>query len=288
MKNTKRFFFIFCFSLFLLFVTNSCKKQKTVAIPEVSTIDVSSVDGTSASSGGKIISDGNGEIVSRGVCWSNTITTPTISDNKTIDGTGIGNFSSQISGLTGLTTYYVRAYATNEAGTSYGPVKQFTTLLSEGVPYQGGVIAHVLQQEDPGFDPNVQHGIIASINDLNPTQWYNGTFVTVGASDTQIGSGNSNTDMVVLNQGAGNYAAKLCSDLVLNGYNDWYLPSQEELKKLRENYLLIGGFNSGSSEYWSSSEISDIRAVAIEFFSSSGVIWGNKLESYNVRPVRSF
>jgi uncharacterized protein (TIGR02145 family) len=60
------------------------------------------------------------------VCWS-TNQTPTISDNKTTDGTGAGNFVSSISGLTANTTYYVRAYATNSNGTAYGSVMSFTT-----------------------------------------------------------------------------------------------------------------------------------------------------------------
>ena len=65
-------------------------------------------------------------MTARGVCWS-TGQTPTISDNKTTDGTGAGVFVSNISGLTAITTYYARAYATNSKGTDYGSSMSFTT-----------------------------------------------------------------------------------------------------------------------------------------------------------------
>ncbi|MCU7551408.1 hypothetical protein OCK74_19960 [Chitinophagaceae bacterium LB-8] len=83
----------------------------------------------SASSGGNITSDGGKAITARGVCWSNT-TNPTISNSKTSDGTGTGSFTSSLTGLTPNTTYYVRAYATSELGTSYGPQTSFNTGVS--------------------------------------------------------------------------------------------------------------------------------------------------------------
>ena len=99
----------------------------TVAsLPTISTTDVSSVTAVNAISGGNISGDGGGTVTSRGVCWNTTIN-PTISSNKTTDGTGIGSFPSSISGLTRATQYYVRAYATNSAGTAYGSQVTFTT-----------------------------------------------------------------------------------------------------------------------------------------------------------------
>ncbi|MGE0021490.1 MAG: FISUMP domain-containing protein [Draconibacterium sp.] len=88
-------------------------------LPIVSTTDLSSVTSTSAISGGNISNDGGAQITARGVCWGKN-PNPTTSDNKTIDGTGIGNFSSNITGLTTNTVYYLRAYATNIQGTAYG------------------------------------------------------------------------------------------------------------------------------------------------------------------------
>ncbi|MBK7134599.1 MAG: fibronectin type III domain-containing protein [Bacteroidales bacterium] len=99
----------------------------TLGFPTVTTTSITSITTSSASSGGNISNDGGASIINRGVCWS-TLNNPTIADNKTSDGTGSGNFSSSISGLSLGTIYYVRAYATNSVGTSYGDVISFSTL----------------------------------------------------------------------------------------------------------------------------------------------------------------
>ena len=95
-------------------------------LPTVTT-EVTNIKVTTATCGGNVTSDGNSMVTSRGVCWS-TSQNPTINDNKTTDGSGIGNFTSSLSNLASQTTYYVRAYATNEKGTAYGEEKSFTTL----------------------------------------------------------------------------------------------------------------------------------------------------------------
>ena len=118
--------------VFLVFAS-SCKKDdddngngNNAGIPVLSTTEVTDITQTTANSGGNITSDGGATVTARGVCWS-TGQTPTISDNKTEDGTGAGNFTSSISGLSANTTYYVRAYATNSNGTGYGSAMSFTT-----------------------------------------------------------------------------------------------------------------------------------------------------------------
>ncbi len=112
----------------LLIFTGSCKKDdnNNTGIPVLTTTAVTDITGTTAKSGGTITSDGGATITARGACWS-TSQSPTISDNKTTDGTGIGTFVSNISSLTATTTYYLRAYATNSNGTGYGSVISFTT-----------------------------------------------------------------------------------------------------------------------------------------------------------------
>jgi predicted outer membrane repeat protein len=94
------------------------------------TTAVTSITSTAASSGGNITNDGGAPITARGVCWSLT-GNPSIADNKTNDGTGIGSFTSSLTGLTPATTYFVRTYATNDMGTSYGTPLSFTTLSSQ-------------------------------------------------------------------------------------------------------------------------------------------------------------
>jgi hypothetical protein len=92
----------------------------------ISTTAVSSLTSTTATSGGTISDDGGGSITSCGVCWS-TSANPTIAGNRTTDVPVTGVFSSSITGLTPATTYYVRSYATNSAGTSYGNEISFIT-----------------------------------------------------------------------------------------------------------------------------------------------------------------
>lgn len=95
-------------------------------LPTVTTSPVTDITTTSATCGGNVTDDGGAEVTARGVCWS-TSQNPTVSDSHTEDGTGTGTFTSAITGLTPNTTYYVRAYATNEAGTVYGEEVSFTT-----------------------------------------------------------------------------------------------------------------------------------------------------------------
>jgi hypothetical protein len=98
--------------------------QSALQLPTVITTPVSEITDHSAVSGGNS-SDGGTPVTSRGVCWS-TNDNPTVTDNKTEDGMGSGAFSSNISGLTTNTTYYIRAYAVNSVGIGYGNVLSFT------------------------------------------------------------------------------------------------------------------------------------------------------------------
>ena len=106
----------------LTVISYSCKTEE---LPIVSTSPVSNITPTTATSGGNITSDGESEVTARGVCWGINAN-PTISDSKTNDGTGTGQFTSTMTGLTPNTLYYVRAYATNEVGTVYGNEVTFT------------------------------------------------------------------------------------------------------------------------------------------------------------------
>ena len=102
----------------------------------VFTVDIA---GTSAKGGGDVTEQGDSEVTDRGICW-NTTGNPTISDNRAADGTGIGEFTNaSMTGLTVNTTYYVRAYATNGEGTSYGNEITFNSGRTFGTDYAGGL-----------------------------------------------------------------------------------------------------------------------------------------------------
>jgi len=266
----------------------SCKKKEvTPQLATVITADVTAISGTRAHCGGNITADGASPITEKGVCWS-TNPAPTIADNKTSDGTGMGAFESAMTWLAPESAYYVRAFATNGVGTAYGTACLFNTRsLALGDDYLGGKVAYILQVYDTGFVYGQPHGIIAAAADQNTAmQWYNGTYIATGASATTLGRGSANTALIVAAQGNGTYAAKLCSDLVLLGQNDWYLPDNDELLKLYQNRALIGGFSTGA-DYWSSTEISANNAWRLSFIDGT-YITSSKNFTYRVRAVRSF
>ncbi len=113
---------IVLYSLVFLFI-QSCTPQ---TIPTVISGDATNITPTTVTCAGSVTSDGGAPITARGVCWS-TSQFPTISDSKTNDGTGLGTFTSKITGLSPNTKYYVMAYATNAKGIAYGEQKTFTT-----------------------------------------------------------------------------------------------------------------------------------------------------------------
>src|SRR5204862_2445750 len=100
----------------------SCKK-KSGKLPLIVTLSVSGIGESAANCGATVYAEGDFPITAKGLCWSTTNNSPDVDDQTTDEGGGPESFSSTMTGLSASTTYYVRAYATNKIGTSYGAIR---------------------------------------------------------------------------------------------------------------------------------------------------------------------
>ena len=152
------------------------------SLPTVTTNSVSSITTPSATCGGNVTSDGGAMVTDRGVCWS-TSQNPTVSDSHTSNGIGTGSFTSIMTGLSPNTTYYVRAYATNNVGTAYGSQVSFTTFPSidgQPCPY-----ATMVTDIDNNTYNTVQIGNQCWMKEnLRTTRFENGVIIPMGNMDS--------------------------------------------------------------------------------------------------------
>ena len=159
---------------------NSATKTVTINVTALAsailyTDPISNLLATTATSGGYITDDGGTSITARGVCWS-TNSDPTVNDSKTSDGAGAGPFTSSLSGLLASTTYNVRSYATNSAGTAYGNEISFTTPSATNTSLDG----NWLSSGGTGITISGENGSFYSFS----SNWQlaaNGGFVSIGS-----------------------------------------------------------------------------------------------------------
>ena len=216
-----------------------------------------------------ILDSGDTEIFASGFCWG-TSPYPSLIDNissaNLIDSNGI--LKSSVYGLDSNTTYYVRSYASNGAGTTYGPLVQFTTdgMRYIGEEYGGGYVAYLFEPGDLGYVQGEQHGIIILSTDFpspmpfGPSTCINGTsyyYYPYHQSDYQtdsskvklgIGYGIYNHNLILSNVGTCNLQSNAIStidSISWNGYNDWVLPTLEDLRTIFQNITEIE--NNGST-----------------------------------------
>jgi uncharacterized protein (TIGR02145 family) len=152
MKNKSKYWtFLTALITVLLMLNNSCTKenQKEIQLPTVTTDLVTDISSTSAICKGNVLSDGGYQTVNRGIYWSNIITLPGHNDDYKWEGWGTGSFSCLMDYLIPGTTYYVRAYAINTAGTNYGKVIQFSTT--------GSLVGDIV------FNQNLMYGLLTDI-----------------------------------------------------------------------------------------------------------------------------
>lgn len=147
-----------------------------------------------------------------------------------------------------------------------------------GERFGGGVIFYL--------DSSGKHGLISDTIDTKTSNWWNGSLIPTGATGTAIGTGRSNTRLIISAQGfTFSYAALVCARLKRNGYNDWFLPSKDELRALYNQRQIVGGFDE--NYYWSSSEYSSRNAWDLDFYDGYHYR-GWKANAYAVRAIRAF
>ena len=154
----------------------------------------------------------------------------------------------------------------------------------------GGTIAYILQSGDTGYDANVQHGFVSAIN-ANPTNRQWGCYQTVeivglAVSRGSIGDGYSATTQI--NAQCSDRPIAASAAIALNaGYDDWYLPSKDELNKLYLNRVAIG-YNT-TARYWSSTQNdASLGRAWAQIFSTGTQSSTDKNQSGRVIPIRSF
>ena len=246
----------------------------------VVTLDsISNVSTQSATLYGAVVS-ANGTLVQRGFVLD-TLPQPTIDDVVVSGGTQLGNFNEVKNGLTpNGKTYYVRSYLITSVDTTYSNQLSFTTAasssyLSVGQTFQGGIIFYLA---DDG-----QSGLIVTASNIGTTKFgCEGT--EIGGTSQGLWSGKQNTDRILSVCSESNTAAAMCASYVYQGYDDWYLPSWDELIVMRQN-LHNNGIGNFSWWLWSSSEVDANRANSHDM--SCGA-YLSKSSQGGVRAVRTF
>ena len=246
----------------------SVRCVRNITEPLVHTLGIMEVSGNSAMIHSEVMNDGGAPVTARGVCCSTT-DNPTLEDVHTSDGTGTGEFNSQITGLQPNTIYYVRAYATNSSGTAYGEVFQFRTKN----PCSGSPTV-------TDFDGNVYETVKIGQQcwmkeNLRTTHYADGTQIPLGTSsstDLPYHYIYSSTDI----PSAGylyNWAAVMhgsnSSNSIPSGVqgvcpSGWHLPSDPEWTQLTSYVRQLYGYRCGADsiayalvavEVWNSSEV---------------------------------
>lgn len=266
----KKIFVILIVSSFCI-GCNDDKNPEIVELPTVNTYPVFDIETDKAKCGGIITNDGGSEISERGLCWD-TLPMPTTTSNKTVSGAGNGEFTGNLDSLKPNTTYYVRAFATNSLGTSYGLQVTFETLpVNVGLSSSGGIIAYIFKFGEGNYHKDSISGLIVNLDAIERYEW-GCEFNEIGVGSRQLGAGMANTKRIVQGCTTDSIAAAYCNDLVHEGYNDWFLPSYDELK-VAYDYL------------WSQQEFSEELQTKASMLRFGDLISSSENDSEHVSAV---
>ncbi len=249
---------------------NTCGESISASLTQSTSGIAPPVSGTHVPSGTQIVWHWNAVSGATGYKWN------TIDDYGSATDMGTATSKTE-TGLTVGANYarYVWSYNATCLDPASTTLNQLLVYL--GANYGGGIVFFI--------DPTNQHGLISATTDQSAAaQW--GCYGTlVGASFTDIGMGRPNTSIILRGCSTAGIAARICDDLVLNTYDDWFLPTKDELNRMYLNKTAIGGFVG--STYWSSSE-NDANTAWLQNFSNGAQTSSSKSTTNRVRAVRSF
>jgi hypothetical protein len=300
-----------CLFLLILVVVFGCSKKEGAGQGVVPPPPVPGLNFTSIATAGvqrtKIFLNAafsianNPVIISSGFCLGKT-SGPTLLNfykrtSTSLQGTTI---TDSITGLNYKTTYYVRAYAIINAAkpdTVYSAESTVATVATALIPtntvYGGGLVFYV--------DSTGEHGLIIAKNDIGRFMWLNcGNRTAIIGTSGSIGTGQSNTNLILGHVFTNPpcpfndpIAAKVCDDYSFAGYNDWYLPSLQELYAFQDFCFQNGQaapYWLGMDLYWSSSGSSNGNYAYAVPGTNAGASTGSwsKDEYFSVRAIRSF
>jgi hypothetical protein len=277
-------------SLFLIILLGiSCFQNEEEVLPEITLGSPESVSAVRAILPSSLNKDGTGGVIRRGITVSQQ-PNPDLSDHVQDDERFYGAFDNKIFNLRPNTRYYVRAFVQNKVGLAYSNEIAFETLpeadysLLETGP-GGGLVFVDLGNYDRGW----RYMEALSFESLYyNTFWFDHQFIPLGTSNT-IGSGEINSYLYNQKNRAINQLSSMqvLAEFNQNGYKEWFLPSIDELKEIREKLYMneLGGFEDGT--YWSSTEKDDMQGWLLNF--SNGQISSEyKAISNKVIAVRLF
>lgn len=191
-------------------------------------------------------------------------------------------------------TIFKTGYTPIASGTApfqgyYAPSQAFSTLSSSAmngiwtllITNYSTIYHGALTEFSLGFTTNT-----FPLSILVSKKWDKGLNISSNAFGSSVGSGQSNTTNIISSLGYGGYAARVCEDLNINGYSDWYLPSLDELSLMKDNKTIIPNINT-SGIYWSSTEVSSVNAYAKGFNTGNDYNY-SKSTACRVRAIRSF
>jgi len=254
-------------------------------LPILASVSASNLTKTSVTVSSSVTNNGGTTVIARGFVYkiNDGGPNPTL-ENATVVyvGSGDGSFSTDLTGLQPGTNYLVRAFATNSLGTEYTSNNGVITPIEVGdVGPAGGIVFYDKGNYNGGWR-YLEAAPVEAESDLT----FGCDFTHVQNTSTGVSAGEENTQLIIWN-GCNSPASSYCYNLAYNGFDDWFLPSRDELSYMYTNLKLNNLGDFSETLYWSSSEFSDVISYNLSMLDGGS---GQFLKSnqFKVRPVRGF